>query len=215
MTALLLRLLTRKRYTTSAYASLVLVVLGVVLSTTGQGTSNHQPSHPTSMTGVLLTLLGALLASLKSVAADILQGDRSSNPGGAGGLGLSALELIVYISPLAFLQSLLYAWMAGEVRQLGFVPSVVGAAEEEAKSLNFDTMVLLLLLLSCFVALALNLASLEANRRVGPLGMGIAGNVKQVLVVVVDVYVGSGGDWGWVSWFGVLGTVLGSCWFVV
>jgi hypothetical protein len=186
--------------------------MGVVLSTTRQGSSNGQPSHPVNVSGVLLTLLGAVLASLKSVAADALQRDQSPRRGAASGLGLSGLELIVYISPLALVQSLVYAWVAGEVNRLGLLPS--SSAKEET-SLNFDTPLLLLLSLSCLAALALNIASFEANRRVGALGLGIAGSVKQVLVVVLDVFFGSGGGWTWVSWVGVLGTVLGSCWFVV
>lgn len=218
VTALLLRLLTQKHYTPAAYASLALVVFGVALATTPQSRSGGKSSFPASASGVLLTLLGALLASLKSVAAAALQSDKSAQREGAIGLGMSPMELIDYISPLTLLQSFLYAWIAGEFNHLRLLLSIFSSpgftAEEEA-TFGFDTSLGLFLLLNCLTALALNVASFEANRRVGALGITIAGNVKQVLIVVLDVTVGSGGPWTCGRWVGVLGTVGGSCWFVV
>ena len=219
ITALLLRVFCQKQYTWSSYASLILVVFGVALATTTPSQSTHMSSTPGNVSGILLTLLGALLASCKPIAAAALQKCKSPQGEGGKGLNLSAMQLLHYISPLALLQSILYAWVAGELSHLASSPPFAShletrTGENEKSTLNASFAIFIML--NGLVALGLNIASFEANRRVGALGITIAGNVKQVLVLVLDVVVnGKGDNWTWRMWIGVLGTVVGSCWFVV
>ncbi|KAF7511409.1 hypothetical protein GJ744_004598 [Endocarpon pusillum] len=221
ITALLLRVFCRKQYTWSSYASLILVVLGVAFATTTPSQSTHMWSTPGNVSGILLTLLGALLASCKPIAAAALQ--KRKSPQGEGedgkGLNLSALQLLHFISPLALLQSILYAWIAGELSHLPSSPSSASHQETtsgENEKFTMNASFAIFITLDGLVALGLNIASFEANRRVGALGITIAGNLKQVLVLVLDVVVNGKDDiWTWGMWMGVLATVVGSCWFVV
>ncbi|ERF71085.1 hypothetical protein EPUS_07757 [Endocarpon pusillum Z07020] len=221
ITALILRVFCRRQYTWSSYASLILVVFGVALATTTPSQSTHMSSTPGNVSGILLTLLGALLASCKPIAAAALQKCKSPPGEGEGGKGLnlSAMQLLHYISPLAFLQSILYAWIAGELRHLPSSPSSASRLDTttgENEKFTMNASFAIFITLNGLVALGLNIASFEANRRVGALGITIAGNVKQVLVLVLDVVVNGKDDiWTWRMWIGVLGTVVGSCWFVV
>lgn len=180
-------------------------------------------STPGNVSGILLTLLGALLALCKPIAAAALQKCKSPQGEGEGeggkGLNLSAMQLLYYISPLALLQSILYAWLAGELSHLPSSPSSATRLETktgEDEKFTMNASFAILITLNGLVALGLNIASFDANRRVGALGITIAGNVKQVLVLVLDVVVNGKDDIGtWGMWIGVLGTVVGSCWFVV
>lgn len=214
------------------------------------------------ISAILLTLLGAFLASLKSIAAAQLQrkprSDDSlptgSGPGSNLGIGLGPLELIYHISPLALLQALLLAWLHGEFHHLSllfyassssylastFSPPARSTRSEGEGNTNPTTNLFhtfspqlpsflpLLLLLNVLTALLLNIVSLDANRRVGPLGITIAGNVKQVLLIVVmgglvgqgegEVRMGSTGKqelrwWRWIGVGGVLATFGGSIWW--
>lgn len=196
----------------------------MALATTPNGRDQGKPSslYSASISGVILTLLGAVLASLKSVATAALQKAKSplgTEQKGRIGLGLSALQLICYISPLALLQSLLYAYIAGELSQLPSMPSflslnAITKDEGVIQGFSIDSRLLLFLFLNCLAAFGLNIASFEANRRVGALGITIAGNVKQVLIFAIGVVMG-GEEWTTVRWIGVFATVGGSCWFVM
>lgn len=147
---------------------------------------------------VFLTLLGALLASLKSIVTSALQKPKNNNYGFEIGLGLGGLELIHYISPFAFLQSIIYAYGAGEFNHLHMI----------------DVRLADLLLLNCLIAFVLNIASFETNRVFGALGITIAGNVKQVMIIALGYVLGQNGNFGWWRWVGVLITAWGTCWFV-
>jgi hypothetical protein len=74
---------------------------------------------------------------------------------------------------------------------------------------RIDGRFLVCLLMNCLIAFGPNLASFETNRVAGALGITIAGNVKQVLVVVLGCIVG-GEEWSWGKALGLLGTVGGS-----
>lgn len=149
---------------------------------------------------------------------------------------LNSLELIHRISIPAFLQALLYAWGAGELGQLlrlrRFLPSDPLTSSVFKSSVGREDLVTHaqcslftlfgLLVLNGLTALALNIASFEANRRVGALGITIAGNVKQVLLIVCGMMSGLHGETGasgakqlWCRWIGVGTTVGGSAWWVL
>lgn len=88
----------RSRYPFLTYMSLLLVVAGVGFATFGD--------YYSTPLGFLLTLLGAFLAALKTVITNRIQ---------TGRLRLSPLELLYRMSPLAFLQTLVYAYFTGEL----------------------------------------------------------------------------------------------------
>ncbi|KAJ1933087.1 hypothetical protein FBU59_006155, partial [Linderina macrospora] len=95
-----------------AYASLVPVVVGVGLATYGD--------YSWTALGLLLTLLGTLLAAVKTVVTNrILVGKLQ--------LKLGALDLLYRLSPLAFAQTLVWSLVTGEfVRATEFVYGGVG-----------------------------------------------------------------------------------------
>jgi len=62
-----------------------------------------------------------------------------------------------------------------------------GFAEGHVASLSATSTLLLSLAINGCVAFVLNIASFNANRKVGALGMAVAGNVKQVLTILCAV----------------------------
>lgn len=105
------------------------------------------------------------------------------------------------MSPLALAQTLLYAYLTGEVSQLE-----VYAAEHMGRS---DVVVLAV---NGAIAFALNVISFTANKKTGALTMTVAANVKQILTIVLSIVF-----WGLaVSTLNVVGIVLtlvGGAWY--
>lgn len=115
-----------------------------------------------------MTLLGAILAAVKTVATNRLQ---------TAGLHLNALELLHRMAPLAMLQALAVAYLSGEVaacRKFGFLEG------------NIDATVCAILAANGVIAFGLNLISFSANKKVGALTMTVAANVKQILTLVLS-----------------------------
>lgn len=143
--------------------------------------------------GFLLTLLGAFLAALKTVVTNRIQ---------TSGLKLSPLELLYRMSPLALVQTLLYAYATGELARLESFAATGGLGRREAG----------VLLVNGAIAFALNVISFTANRNTGALTMTVAGNVKQILTIVLSV-----GFWGLqVTGLNVVGiavTLAGGAWY--
>ncbi|KAK9492217.1 triose-phosphate transporter family-domain-containing protein [Lipomyces doorenjongii] len=149
----------RKVYSTMTYVSLIPVVAGVGFATAGD-------YYFTPM-GFILTLLGAFLAALKTVATNRVQ---------TGRLRLSPLELLFRMSPLAFAQCLIYAYFTGEAASLRdyWHSSMTG-------NMMFK------LLLNGAIAFGLNVVSFTANKKTGALTMTVAANVKQILTIVLAI----------------------------
>lgn len=165
-----LNLSTWSSYSTSTYLSLVPTVLGVALATHGGG-------HDGSVFGLLLTLLGAVTAVLKTIATNVMQTK----------LGLGSSELIKHVAPLAVLQSLALAWYHEEFTRIMHLPRLRYLATGEAWSwLNIGSLGGLIIL-NALLAAALNLSSFEANRRCGSLSMGVAANTKQVVILLLPI----------------------------
>ena len=173
-------------YDTATYISLVPVILGVMLASYGE--------LDATVVGFFLTLLGTILAAVKTVATNRLQ---------TAGLHLGALELLYRMSPVACLQSLIMAYLCGELgqfQQLVAQPSRVGV--QDAIALGFNGI----------IAFALNVISFDANRCTGALTMTIAANVKQVLTVILAVMI-----WhikvGSTNACGIALTLIGGAWY--
>ena len=151
-----------RRYATATYLSLIPLVLGVSLATYGD--------YYFTPVGFFLTLLGVILASLKTIASNRLM---TSN------LALPALEILLRMSPLAALQSLVYSISTGEARN--FV-AFVGAGE-------LTTAHCLALTGNGILAFLLSVASLHTNKLAGALTMTVCANLKQCLTVLLGILV--------------------------
>jgi hypothetical protein len=165
-------------------------------------------------------LLGAFLASLKPVVASALQKPRPKSHSGGTEVEIvtgrdkccGANQLHI---PLALMQCVLYAWMAVEFARVpSAFPSMssILVGKDEGAGTRIDGRFLVCLLMNCLIAFGPNLASFETDRVARALGITIAGNVKQVLVVALGCIVG-GEEWSWGKALRLLGTVGGSCWF--
>ena len=183
-TVIIYRLFFGKTYNRATYVSLVPVVAGVGFATAGD-------YYFTTM-GFCLTLLGAFLAALKTVVTNRIQ---------TGRLKLSPLELLYRMSPLAFVQTMVYAWYTGEMAQARtWAAGTMGRRE------------LLILLTNGAIAFGLNVISFTANKKTGALTMTVAANVKQILTIVLSIFF-----WGlqitWMNSFGILLTLFGGAWY--
>ncbi|KLO10773.1 TPT-domain-containing protein [Schizopora paradoxa] len=187
----------RKRFTTKKLISLLPVIAGVGFATFGD--------YYFTTWGLILTLLGTVLAALKTVFTNVLQSpppsfssttrltsNSSSNsekqPSSTTLLSTSSpslsstrlqlhpLDLLTRMSPLAFIQCVLVAFLSGELERVRLY-----SAREMSKARAGA------LLANGVLAFALNVVSFTANKRVGPLSMTVAANVKQVLTILFAV----------------------------
>ncbi|KAK9466448.1 triose-phosphate transporter family-domain-containing protein [Lipomyces arxii] len=149
----------RKVYSVMTYVSLIPVVAGVGFATAGD-------YYFTPM-GFFLTLLGAFLAALKTVVTNRVQ---------TGRLRLSPLELLFRMSPLAFIQCLVYAYFTGET-----------AALRDYWATSMSNEMMIKLILNGAIAFGLNVVSFTANKKTGALTMTVAANVKQILTIVLAI----------------------------
>ena len=159
-TILIYRIWFSRSYATATYLSLIPIVFGVALTTFGD--------YYFTPLGFFLTVLGVLLAALKTVATNRLM---------TGNLKLHALELLFRMSPIAALQSLVFATLVGEFN--GFYGWVMEG--------NFGPSYRVALAGNGFIAFMLNIASLHTNKLAGALTMTICANLKQCLTVIFGI----------------------------
>ena len=169
-TILIYRVFFRGTYSCAVYWSLVPVVIGVGLATYGD--------YYASTAGLLLTILGAFLAALKTVATNRLQ---------TAGLHFSALELLYRMSFLAVPQALVMSWLAGEMN----IPKVSWSiakriAVDEMTAPTIPSGQVGCLILNGMMAFGLNIVSFTTNKKVGALTMTVAANVKQIMTIVLS-----------------------------
>ncbi|KAI0319715.1 triose-phosphate transporter family-domain-containing protein [Amylostereum chailletii] len=181
--------------------SLIPVVIGVGLATYGD--------YYFTLWGLFLTLLGTLLAASKTIVTHTLQTPtsqpaRSPSPPWTirlpqpinitvnlpsipslrqARLNLHPLDLLTRMSPLAFVQCVLYAQLSGELEQLRHGQEAPAAYLHHTHPWACPT----ILIANAIIAFGLNVVSFEANRRAGALTMGVAANVKQVLTILCAV----------------------------
>jgi uncharacterized membrane protein len=82
------------------------------------------------------------------------------------------------MSPLAFIQCIVYAQLTGEMDNV-----------REFSSENMTFHLASGLIFNGFIAFALNVVSFTANKKTSALTMTVAGNVKQVLSIVLAVVI--------------------------
>ncbi|KAG6855816.1 hypothetical protein H0H87_010576 [Tephrocybe sp. NHM501043] len=171
--------------------ALLPVVLGVGFATYGD--------YYFTPWGCILTLLGTVLASLKTIYTNFLQVSappphthlRPSDPIPAFPIPtslrnatlppLTPLHLLYLLSPLAFLQSTLLAQYTGELERvqeyLLHPPQIQSNifARTLPSSGPRASLQLFILLINGFLAFGLNVVSFSANRKIGALSMTVAG----------------------------------------
>ncbi len=96
-----------------------------------------------------------------------------------GPLALSPLETLLRMSPLAFLQALMCAFLGGEISS--FIES-----RASAESIPTSTLALVLAG-NGLLAFVLNISSFSTNKIAGALTMTVCGNVKQCLTVLLGI----------------------------
>lgn len=159
-TILIYRVYFSRSYSTATYMSLIPIIFGVGLVTYGD--------YYFTILGFSLTLLGVVLAAVKTVVTNRLM---------TGALALPPLEFLLRMSPLAAIQSLLYAYFTGEgTRFMTYV---------EEGSLTRSRMIALFI--NALIAFLLNISSFQTNKIAGALTMTVCGNVKQVLTVLLGI----------------------------
>lgn len=160
VTVILYRIIFKRSYEISTYLSMVPLVLGVGLATFGD--------YSFTIGGFMLTLLGVVLASIKTVTTNRLM---------TGSLALSPLELLTRMSPLAAVQCLFYAAINGEVSKIAAI----------SRSGDISTSFLIAVVGNASVAFCLNNISFQTNKLAGALTMSICGNVKQCLTIALGI----------------------------
>ncbi|KAF9094946.1 UAA transporter [Mortierella sp. GBA35] len=150
-----------KRYSGRTYLSLLPLLMGVYMATVGD--------YSYTAMGFFLTVLGTVLAATKTVVTNRIQ---------VGRLQLHPLDLLLRMSPLAFVQTVIFSWMKGEL------DDVVSFCQTD-----MSWKLVLALLVNGIIAFFLNYVSFTANKKTSALTMTVAANVKQVLSIVVAVTV--------------------------
>lgn len=159
-TILLYRLVYSRDYSMATYLSLVPTIIGVGLATYGD-------YYFTSI-GFFLTLLGVVLASVKTVVSNRLM---------TGSLKLPAMEILLRMSPLAALQGLLYARATGEI----------GRFQIFVQEGHLPLTLILAVAGNGFLAFVLNVSSFQTNKLAGALTLTVAGNLKQCLTILLGI----------------------------
>lgn len=95
-----------------------------------------------------------------------------------GALKLHPLEALLRLCPLAALQSIFGAYLAGEISILAHSSGNVDPARH---------FVALLLISNATLALLQNLVSFHTNKVAGPITITVCANVKQVATIVLGV----------------------------
>lgn len=147
------KILFNESYSTLTYLSLVPVITGVPMATFGD--------YYFSTLGFICTLFGVVLASIKTIVTNKVQ---------VGKYKLPPLDLLYHMSPLAFAQTFIWAFVFGEhntfidyLQQGKFTQNVTG------------TTFVLAIIGNGVLAFLLNFVSFTANGVTSPLMMGIAG----------------------------------------
>jgi len=106
------------------------------------------------------------------------------------------------MSPLAFIQTLLYAYLTGELDSLKTYTADGSLTQRDV----------IALLVNGLIAFALNIISFTANKKTGALTMTVAANVKQILTIILAI-----SFWGlkvtWMNALGITLTLVGGAWY--
>ncbi|EPQ51849.1 TPT-domain-containing protein [Gloeophyllum trabeum ATCC 11539] len=190
--------------------SLIPVIVGVGFATYGD--------YYFTTWGLILTLFGTFLAALKTIFTNVLQSPpisplSPSTPAASPPpkftmrsflpprLHLHPLDLLTRMSPLAFIQCVLYAQLSGELDRV-----------KEYSAREMTGMRAATLLVNGAIAFGLNIVSFTANKKAGPLSMTVAANVKQVLTIALAMFIFHLPP-SMTNTLGIVLTLLGGAWY--
>lgn len=182
VTIFIYRIVFRRTYSATLYLSMIPLILGVGLATAGD--------YYCTLSGFLFTMLGVILAVVKTIASNRLM---------TGNLALSPMELLLRMSPLAAIQCIIYAFVAGEVQAFYHLYTTG----------HFSLAFGVALVVNGSVALVLNLVSMWTNKIAGALSMSVAGNTKQVLTILFGIVLFDI-ELGWMNTMGTVITIAGA-----
>ncbi|KAE9369922.1 TPT-domain-containing protein [Stipitochalara longipes BDJ] len=194
-TVLIYRFRYHRAYSSMTYLSLVPIVIGVGIATYGD--------YYFTLPGFFLTLLGVILASIKTVATNRVM---------TGPLSLSPLEFLFRMSPLAFAQSLIYAYLTGEIST--FSLTATSLSKFDLKIPSSVNRGIVVLAINGLLAFLLNISSFSTNKNAGALTMTVCGNVKQCLTILLGIMV-FGVKVGLLNGIGMVGALAGAAWYGV
>lgn len=114
--------------------------------------------------------MGTLLAALKTITTNLIQ---------VGSLKLHPLDLLLRMSPLAFIQCCFYSYMTGEMDDVVlFVNDKWDMNIASALFLNGNIQIIIIFMFYVgFIAFFLNVVSFTANKKTSALTMTVAANV--------------------------------------
>lgn len=169
-----------KSHSTNRKLSLIPLILGVIMATVGE----FRDVEFTSI-GLILTLIGVLLAALKGVTTNLLM---------VGPLKMHPLQVISYMAGPAAFQCLLYGLVAGEFSDITLLLKRLSRdATIEAKHggpIEYPVISLLgKLAVNGLLAFVLNWVSFTANKKTSALTMTVVANVKQVVSIAMAIYI--------------------------
>ncbi|KAG6380184.1 triose-phosphate transporter family-domain-containing protein [Boletus reticuloceps] len=200
-TVLLSMFLFGTRASRQKLGALVPVVAGVGFATYGD--------YYFTTYGFLLTLLGTLLAAIKTIYTSVIQSSPSPTSQTPSAfrylvpprLQLHPLDLLTRMAPLAFIQCVLLSHMTGELEQVRLW-STRELTPWTAAALGLNGV----------IAFGLNIVSFTTNKKAGPLSMTVAANVKQVLSIILAVVIFNLSISG-MNALGILLTLIGGAWY--
>jgi drug/metabolite transporter (DMT)-like permease len=161
-TILIYRVWYGRTYSTMTYLSLLPLIIGAAMTTVGEMSFTDA--------GFLLTILGVVLAAVKTVVTNRFM---------TGSLALPPIEFLMRMSPLAALQALACATATGEVS--GFWTLMKSGDVSLPPAIASLTG-------NGFLALLLNISSFNTNKLAGALTMTVCGNLKQCLTVALGIF---------------------------
>jgi drug/metabolite transporter (DMT)-like permease len=143
--------------------------------------------------GLVCTLLGTVLAATKTIVTNKLL---------TGSLALPALEILLRMSPLAAVQSIVFAYWTGETDDF----------QTWVAQGHLTPFTIVALLGNGAIAFLLNVSSFETNKIAGALTMTVCGNLKQCLtilfgIVLFNVKIGP------LNGCGILVALAGAAWY--
>lgn len=234
------RLAYGRRYSRETYLTLAPVIAGVALAVWGDVHASPAGFWLTLLGVVLASLKVRHTHAVNEVDLNTVADERDacvcarlqtvvSNRLMTGALALPPLEILLRMSPLAALQALFFASRASELARLrAAYPAATPTSTNYAIATRWPLAplaaltssldgippapLLTALLINGLLAFALNVSSLQANRRAGALALTVAGNLKQCATIVLGVAL-FGVKVGWANGVGMGVAVLGGAAF--